>query len=250
MGLVENPVEYLVSILERHVMLVPDDAVKIAVMADEIGRPGHGRQPDHEMRLAKCEAGFHNVVRLEREIVWSHPGIVSNSLSHVDNGNGRSEVPAHCPEPFTRTLITFDKRENEGVMDDIVSPVQATGHEKSISLVKASYAAYVSKDRAALEKVLADDFHFTSPLDNRLDRKTYFERCWPNSEKIRTFEFVNLTSLDGRKVFITYVAANFDGHSFRNTEIMTIRDGKIQEVEVYFGWSIPHEAKPGGFIDQ
>lgn len=30
---------------------------------------------------------------------------------------------------------------------------------------------------------------------------------------------------------------------------MRVRDGQIVEVEVYFGWSIPHEAKPGGFVE-
>ena len=99
-----------------------------------------------------------------------------------------------------------------------------------------------------MERVLADDFHFSSPLDNRLDRKTYFERCWPNSARLRDFEFVNLASFDGRKVFVTYIATNLDGKRFRNTEVMTLRGDEIVEVEVYFGWSIPHEAKPGGFI--
>jgi hypothetical protein len=37
---------------------------------------------------------------------------------------------------------------------------------------------------------------------------------------------------------------------FRITEIMTLRDGRIREVEVYLVWSLPHEAKSGGFIDQ
>jgi hypothetical protein len=36
-----------------------------------------------------------------------------------------------------------------------------------------AFRAYVDKDRAALGSILADDFHFTSPLDNRIDRKTY-----------------------------------------------------------------------------
>ena len=49
------------------------------------------------------------------------------------------------------------------------------------ALTRACYDAYVSKDRASMEKLLAEDFHFTSPLDNRLDRATYFSRCWPNS---------------------------------------------------------------------
>jgi len=39
------------------------------------------------------------------------------------------------------------------------------------------------------------------------------------------------------------------GKRFRNTEALTIRGGKIIEAEVYFGWSIPHEAAEGGFLD-
>jgi hypothetical protein len=37
-----------------------------------------------------------------------------------------------------------------------------------VDVARASYLAYVSKDRAAIEALIADDFHFTSPLDNRL----------------------------------------------------------------------------------
>ena len=44
-------------------------------------------------------------------------------------------------------------------------------------VARRSYRAYVDKDRAAMEQIIAEDFRFTSPLDNRLDRKTYFERC-------------------------------------------------------------------------
>lgn len=54
------------------------------------------------------------------------------------------------------------------------------------------YDAYVRKDRQAIESLIADDFHFTSPLDNRLDRRMYLERCWPNSETTARFEFRNL----------------------------------------------------------
>src|SRR5262245_11066785 len=135
-------------------------------------------------------------------------------------------------------------------MNDKVRTAGEADSEKAISLVKTSYAAYVNKDRAALEKVLADDFHFTSPLDNRLDRKAYFERCWPNSMRIRDFDFVDLVTRDGSKVFVTYIASNTDGARFRNTECMTLENGKIKEVEVYFGWSVPHEARPGGWVEK
>jgi ketosteroid isomerase-like protein len=124
---------------------------------------------------------------------------------------------------------------------------QATA--RNLEIARAAYEAYVTKDRAALEAVLASDFHFTSPLDNRLDRETYFRRCWPNSKTVAGFDFINLVP-DGNRVFVTYEGRNTNGHRFRNTEILTIRDAQIVDVEVYFGWSIPHRAPPGGFVDE
>ena len=120
---------------------------------------------------------------------------------------------------------------------------------RNAAIARAAYEAYVTKDRAAIEALIADDFHFTSPLDNRLDRDTYFRRCWPNSEVIEGFEFVHLI-MDADRVFVTYEGGNTNGHRFRNTEILTIRDHHIVEVEVYFGWSLPHKAPQGGFVDR
>ena len=47
----------------------------------------------------------------------------------------------------------------------------------------------------AFEALIAADFHFTSPLDNRIDRETYFERCWPNSKTIEGFDFLRLETV-------------------------------------------------------
>ena len=105
----------------------------------------------------------------------------------------------------------------------------------------------MKKDRAGIEPLLADDFHFTSPLDNRIDRDTYFTRCWPNSKHIADFDLINVVP-EEHKVFVTYVARTNDGRRFRNTEIVTVRGQQITEVEVYFGWSLPHEAPRGKFI--
>ena len=115
-------------------------------------------------------------------------------------------------------------------------------------IARACYQAYVDKDRAAIEALLDADFHFSSPLDNRLDRETYFERCWPNCERIRACTIRHLVAI-GEAVFVTYEGEAVDGKGFRNTEVMTIRDGKIVEVEVYFGWSLPHPAPDGGFVE-
>ncbi len=116
-----------------------------------------------------------------------------------------------------------------------------------ISVARRSYQAYVDKDRSAIERLIADDFHFSSPLDNRIDRQTYFARCWPNSESTADFKFIHLVRDDDR-VFVTYEGRSTNGKIFRNTEILTVRDGKLVSAEVYFGWSLPHEAPLGGFI--
>jgi len=116
-----------------------------------------------------------------------------------------------------------------------------------ITIVRRCYQAYAESDRAAAEVVIAEDFHFTSPLDNRIDRKTYFARCWPNNEWITGYEFVRLIR-SGDQVVATYIGQSSRGKPFRNTEVLTVRDGKIVEVEVYFGWSLPHKAADGGFM--
>jgi ketosteroid isomerase-like protein len=119
----------------------------------------------------------------------------------------------------------------------------------NVTIARSAYTAFANKDRAMVEAVLAEDFHFTSPLDNRLDRATYLARCWPNSVETETFDFIHLVP-DGERVFVTYEVRTRSGRRFRNTEIVTIRDQQIVDVEVYFGWLIPHPAEAGGFVSE
>ena len=116
-----------------------------------------------------------------------------------------------------------------------------------IDIARRCYQAYADSDRSAIEPLIADEFHFTSPLDNRIDGAAYFERCWPNNERIVSFDFIRLVA-DKDEVLVTYEGRNTDGKCFRNSEVLTIREGKIVEAEVYFGCSVPHEAAEGGFI--
>ena len=57
-----------------------------------------------------------------------------------------------------------------------------------------------------------------------------------------------MTESDGR-VFVTYEGERASGGRFRNTEVLTVRGEQIVEVEVYFGWNVPHDAADGGFVD-
>ena len=48
--------------------------------------------------------------------------------------------------------------------------------------IRTAFEAYENDDRDALEKVIAEDFSFTSPYDNAIGREEYFLRCWPNGK--------------------------------------------------------------------
>ncbi len=106
-----------------------------------------------------------------------------------------------------------------------------------LGLVRDSYRAYETGDRALIERVLADDFVFSAPPDVGIDRATYFERCWPNAGQIAAFELERLAEV-GDEVLVTYAATRTDGTRFRNTEIFGFAGEKIGRVEVYFGWNL------------
>jgi hypothetical protein len=55
-------------------------------------------------------------------------------------------------------------------------------------LIRKYFSAYENKDRKVVESLLSHDFVFTSPYDYRIDRQTYFKRCWPYSEQSPTYE--------------------------------------------------------------
>jgi hypothetical protein len=106
---------------------------------------------------------------------------------------------------------------------------------KAVSdVIRRYFGAYEAKDRKAIESLLTDDFTFSSPLDDRIDRTAYFERCWPNSRQIRAFRIERLFEQDN-EAFVLYELQPETGAKFRNTEFFKFDGDKIKEVEVYFG---------------
>jgi ketosteroid isomerase-like protein len=106
-----------------------------------------------------------------------------------------------------------------------------------LKAVRDMYGAYAAGNRQLVEEVMSDELVFYSPPDPGIDRATYFERCWPNSDTIEAFEFVRLVEIDD-EVLVTYESTKSDGRRFRNTEILRFDGGQISQVEVYFGWNL------------
>jgi ketosteroid isomerase-like protein len=101
-------------------------------------------------------------------------------------------------------------------------------------LIRDIFAAYLANDRGRVEQALTDDFRFTSPYDDRIDKPTYFERCWRNSDWIERHVLETIL-VEGDKAFVTYRCFAKDGKSFRNTEFFVFAGDKVKSIDVYFG---------------
>jgi ketosteroid isomerase-like protein len=102
------------------------------------------------------------------------------------------------------------------------------------SVVRAMFDAFCGDRRDEMEKLLADGFTFTSPYDDAIGREAYFKRCWPNNKRVADFQIERVTE-DSDGAFVTYLFTTTEGMAFRNTEYMTIANGQVTKVDVYFG---------------
>lgn len=101
-------------------------------------------------------------------------------------------------------------------------------------IIRAIFAAYMANDRKAVEDALTKDFRFTSPYDDRIDKPTYFERCWRNTDWIERHELERIF-VRGDEAFVTYKCFAKGGRSFRNTEFFVFFGEKVRCIDVYFG---------------
>jgi hypothetical protein len=84
------------------------------------------------------------------------------------------------------------------------------------------------------ESLLHPQFTFTSPNDDQIDRRGYFERCWPNHESIAAFDLVDVCA-DTALALVRYQASQSVGPGFGNVEQLEFVDGQVSHIDVYFG---------------
>ncbi len=105
--------------------------------------------------------------------------------------------------------------------------------------VRQYYTAFEKKDWNLMQRVLADGFTFSSPLDDHISVKAFQERCWPNAFKIQRFDLEKLV-VNGDEVFVISNGWTTDGKLFRNSEYFRLKEGKIKEYECFFGRGISY----------
>ena len=106
---------------------------------------------------------------------------------------------------------------------------------KSQKAVRKYYAAWETKDWHPIDILLADDFTFSSPLDDHISKSAFKAGCWDTQiAYIDRFDLKQVIGTDN-EAFVMYVCHTTNGKTFRNVEYLQLRDDKVKSVECYFG---------------
>lgn len=106
-----------------------------------------------------------------------------------------------------------------------------------ITVVQSFMRAFQEQDRASAERLMADDFVFTSPQDDHLDKATWLERCFPTADHFDApSQTLQILAVDGLVLHrYEYLVT---GTRWRNVEALRVRDEQVCSVEVYFGGAV------------
>lgn len=105
----------------------------------------------------------------------------------------------------------------------------------STDIVRTSFDAYLAGDRATAERLIAQDFTFTSPRDDHIDRAAFLERCFPTADRLSSQVILRLVSDGEDGVFVLYQYELTNGESYRNAEFITVRNDQLVDTQVFFG---------------
>ncbi|GAA3126218.1 hypothetical protein GCM10017687_45900 [Streptomyces echinatus] len=105
-------------------------------------------------------------------------------------------------------------------------------------VVEAAIRHYRSQDREAALPLYADDFTSPVPRTSTIDRAAFFERCFPTAGRFTEQRVLHLVAVDEELVLVHYEYEPASGGRYRNVEAVTVRDGLIREVRVFFGGKV------------
>lgn len=102
--------------------------------------------------------------------------------------------------------------------------------------IRQWYAGWEKRDWPALDKLLTDNFSFTSAAgDDHINKATFKTRCWEANVDFIERSNLLLVFGSGNEALVMYVCQTKNGKSFRNVEYLRFRDDKIEAIECYFG---------------
>lgn len=103
-------------------------------------------------------------------------------------------------------------------------------------IVRQYYEAWKGRDWAPFDKLLADDFTFTSANgDDHIGKAAFKKKCWDTqADFIERFDLELVLARPG-EALVKYLCHTRNGKSFRNVEYHRLRGHRIAAIESYFG---------------
>lgn len=104
----------------------------------------------------------------------------------------------------------------------------------TVDVARTMMTAYREQDAERASDLLDESFVFTSPQDDHIDKATFMERCFPTASRFVRQELLAAEeTAAGVVLFYEYELESGECH--RNVEVLTVRDGRIVETQVFFG---------------
>jgi ketosteroid isomerase-like protein len=110
----------------------------------------------------------------------------------------------------------------------------------NLTVIQAVFDYYRRGDGDAAGPLYAEDFRFTSPQDDHIDKDAFFERCFPTASRVVRHETIHQVPADEESSFVMYEYelgpdTESPGAVHRNVELITVRNNQVTEVQVFFG---------------
>ncbi|HZO24090.1 MAG TPA: nuclear transport factor 2 family protein [Steroidobacteraceae bacterium] len=106
---------------------------------------------------------------------------------------------------------------------------------KNEELVRKYYKGWEIKDWPAFDRLLTEDFTFTSPMDAHINKSAFKKGCWDTQIPfIGHFDLEHVVG-KGEDAFVMYLGHTTNGKTFRNVEYLRLKGDKVEAVECYFG---------------
>ena len=102
-------------------------------------------------------------------------------------------------------------------------------------VVRAAFDAYLGQDARSMAELIAEDFTFTSPQDDHIDKATFMQRCFPTAARLVSQVLLELLPAGDDAAFVLYEYELRTGERHRNVEFIRVADGRLVETQVFFG---------------
>jgi ketosteroid isomerase-like protein len=122
-----------------------------------------------------------------------------------------------------------------GIPRLVRASAETGGRSKSEDVVREYYAAWETKHWNPIDALLADDFTFSSPLDDHISKSSFKKGCWDTQVAFTDRFDLKQVIGSGNEAFVMYECHTMNGKVFHNVEYFKVRDDKVKSIECYFG---------------